>query len=78
MTTRIMVRNLALIKCLLAEENDNTAEIQETLNSLNFVWQQHILKVRECIELLEIIKENEINQSHQELASVINKLHHLI
>lgn len=78
MTTRIMVRNLALIKYLLAQENANNSEIQQTLNSLNFVWEQHILQVRECIELLEIVREKEEIQGHKELASVIQNLHHLI
>ncbi|MEO8893212.1 MAG: hypothetical protein ABI417_17115 [Coleofasciculaceae cyanobacterium] len=78
MTTRIIVRNLALIKYLLAQEDTNNPEIQKTLNSLNFVWEQHIIQVKECIELLEMVKEKEEIQGHKELASVIKNLHHLI
>ncbi|MGB5960314.1 MAG: hypothetical protein WBG73_06610 [Coleofasciculaceae cyanobacterium] len=77
MTTRIMVRNLALIKYLLAQESANDLEIQQTLNSLNFVWEQHIIQVRECIELLEIVREKEEIQGHK-LDSIIQNLHHLI
>ncbi|MGC1392654.1 MAG: hypothetical protein WA828_00135 [Coleofasciculaceae cyanobacterium] len=77
MTTRIMVRNLALIKYLLAQESANDSEIQQTLKSLNFVWEQHIIQVRECIELLEIVREKEEIQGHK-LDSIIQNLHHLI
>lgn len=77
MTTRIIVRNLALIKYLLAQENANNSEIQQTLNSLNFVWEQHMIQVRECIELLEIVREKEEIQGHK-LDSIIQNLHHLI
>jgi hypothetical protein len=80
MTTRIMVRNLALIKHLLANHgNEHNPEIQQTLNSLNFVWEQHILQVRECIELLEGIREKEeVVGRKEQVSSVIKSLHHLI
>lgn len=80
MTTRIMVRNLALIKYLLADnENANNPEIQQTLNSINFVWEQHMLQVRECIELLEGIREKEeILGQKEQVTSVIKNLHNLI
>lgn len=80
MTTRIMVRNLALIKYLLADNgNANNPEIQQTLNSINFVWEQHMLQVRECIELLEGIREKEeVLGQKEQVASVIKNLHNLI
>lgn len=80
MTTRIIVRNLALVKLLLAAPgNEHNPEIQQTLNSLNFVWEQHILQVRECIELLEGIRETEQTLFRKEqVSSVIENLHHLI
>lgn len=80
MTTRIIIRNLALIKHLLADnEKANTPEIQQTLNSLSFVWEQHILQVRECIERLEEIRAREEISGHQEqVSSVIKNLHKLI
>ncbi len=80
MTTRIIVRNLALVKRLLAEPgNEQNPEIQQTLNSLNFVWEQHILQVRECIELLEEIRATEQTLFRKEqVSSAIENLHHLI
>lgn len=80
MTTRIIIRNLALIKHLLSDnEKANTPEIQQTLNSLSFVWEQHILQVRECIERLEEIRAREEISGHQEqVSSVIKNLHKLI
>lgn len=75
-----MVRNLALIKYLLAQNGgDKDLEIQQTLKALNFVWEQHIIQVRECIEVLEGIKGKEEALNRQEqVASVIENLHNLI
>lgn len=80
MTTRIIVRNLALVKRLLAEPgNEQNPEIQQTLNSLSFVWEQHIHQVRECIELLEEIRATEQTLFRKEqVSSAIENLHHLI
>jgi len=79
MTTRLIVRNLALIKYLLTEPgNEHNPEIQQTLNSLSFVWEQHITQVKECIEQLEGIRETEQAPLPKELSSVIENLNHLI
>jgi hypothetical protein len=80
MTTRIIVRNLALIKCLLAKNSeDNSSEIQQTLTTISFAWEQHMLQIRDCIEALEGIKDKEeAPSSKEQVASVIKNLHHLI
>lgn len=79
-TTRIIVRNLALIKCLVAKDgNQYDPEIQQTLKTLNFVWEQHIIQVRECIETLEGIRDKEeAIFSREQVDSVIENLNALI
>lgn len=80
MSTRITVRNLAVIKSFLNNKiNSDEPEVQQTFDAMNLLLEQHLQVVRGCINTLEGMKyDAEITKGHNEINSVIEKLQQLI
>lgn len=76
----MMIRHLVVIQHLLADEiNSNNLEIQETFKASNFVLEQHLILIRECINTLEGIRDKENLPSKKDRFSfLLKKLHQLI
>lgn len=80
MSTRITVRNLAVIKSFLNNKrNSDEPEVQQTFDAMNLLLEQHLQVVRGCINTLEEMKHDaEIKKGQKEIHSVIEKLQQLI
>ena len=77
----LVVRNsLGSLKRLLFKNKDyKTPEIQQTFETTNFMLEQHIHLVMECINTLEVLRDEEqIQGDREQINSLIEKLHELI
>ena len=77
----VIVRNyLGSLKRLLSQnKNYKTPEIQQTFEATNSILEQHIHLVMECIDTLEVLRDEEQVQGDRgEINSLIEKLHQLI
>ena len=80
MSTLIVRNYLGLLKRLLSKNKDyKTPEIQQTFETTNCILEQHIHLVMECINTLEVLRDEEqIKGDREEINSLIEKLHKLI
>ncbi len=80
MSTRITIRNLAVIRNFLNNKrNSDEPEVQQTFDAMNLLLQQHLQVVRGCINTLEEMKHDaEIKKGQKEINSVIEQLQQLI
>jgi hypothetical protein len=77
----LIVRNyLGSLKRLLSQnKNYKTSEIQQTFEATNSILEQHIHLVMECIDTLEVLRnEEQVQRDRAEINSLIEKLHKLI
>lgn len=77
----LIVRNyLGSLKRLLSQnKNYKTPEVQQTFEVTNSLLEQHIHLVLECIDTLEVLRdEKQVQSDRAEINSLIEKLHKLI
>lgn len=77
----LIVRNyLGSLQHLLSKNKAyKTPEIQQTFEATNSILEQHLHLVMECINTLEVLRDEEqVQGDRQEINSLIEKLHKLI
>lgn len=77
----LIVRNyLGSLKRLLSQNKHyKTPEVQQTFEVTNSLLEQHIHLVLECIDTLEVLRdEKQVQSDRAEINSLIEKLHKLI
>ncbi len=80
MSPQITISNLVLIKRLVTNNRkSNKPEIEQDINAINFLLEEHILLLKECISTLECIRDEPNSLEARERINVlIEQLYHLI
>jgi hypothetical protein len=80
MSPQITSSNLVLIKRLVTNNRkSNKPEIEQDINAINFLLEEHILLLKECINTLECIRDEPNSLEARERINVlIEQLYHLI